>query len=123
MLGPELVQLSLVGGLLKSVSTPVAIGLYHRVVTIFSHTNLSCNYSSHAISAGGARNADIFTRKLQEKTEKELEDLVEQRNAIETNDESRREIKQSVKKELWGPKGPEPTRYGDWERAGRCSDF
>lgn len=21
------------------------------------------------------------------------------------------------------PKGPEPTRYGDWERAGRCSDF
>ncbi|MEJ0072387.1 MAG: succinate dehydrogenase assembly factor 4 [Pseudomonadota bacterium] len=22
-----------------------------------------------------------------------------------------------------GPKGPEPTRYGDWERNGRCSDF
>eukprot|EP00245_Coleochaete_scutata_P001215 TRINITY_DN11484_c0_g1_i1.p1 TRINITY_DN11484_c0_g1~~TRINITY_DN11484_c0_g1_i1.p1 ORF type:complete len:282 (-),score=28.60 TRINITY_DN11484_c0_g1_i1:605-1450(-) len=22
-----------------------------------------------------------------------------------------------------GPKGPEPTRYGDWERGGRCSDF
>jgi hypothetical protein len=22
-----------------------------------------------------------------------------------------------------GPKGPEPTRYGDWERKGRCSDF
>ena len=21
------------------------------------------------------------------------------------------------------PKGLEPTRYGDWERAGRCSDF
>lgn len=26
-------------------------------------------------------------------------------------------------KELGGPKGPEPTRYGDWERKGRCSDF
>lgn len=25
--------------------------------------------------------------------------------------------------ELGGPKGPEPTRYGDWEKAGRCSDF
>jgi hypothetical protein len=25
--------------------------------------------------------------------------------------------------ELGGPKGPEPTRYGDWERAGRCIDF
>jgi len=22
-----------------------------------------------------------------------------------------------------GPKGPDPTRYGDWERAGRCIDF
>jgi hypothetical protein len=25
--------------------------------------------------------------------------------------------------EFGGPKGPEPTRYGDWERKGRCSDF
>ena len=25
--------------------------------------------------------------------------------------------------ELGGPKGPEPTRFGDWERAGRCIDF
>lgn len=25
--------------------------------------------------------------------------------------------------ELNGPKGPEPTRYGDWEQKGRCSDF
>ncbi|HEY4161440.1 MAG TPA: DUF1674 domain-containing protein [Dongiaceae bacterium] len=26
-------------------------------------------------------------------------------------------------KEIGGPKGPEPTRYGDWERNGRVSDF
>ena len=25
--------------------------------------------------------------------------------------------------EVGGPKGLEPTRYGDWERAGRCVDF
>lgn len=25
--------------------------------------------------------------------------------------------------ELGGPKGPEPTRYGDWERKGIVSDF
>lgn len=25
--------------------------------------------------------------------------------------------------EVRGPTGPEPTRYGDWERKGRCSDF
>jgi hypothetical protein len=26
-------------------------------------------------------------------------------------------------KEIGGPSGPEPTRYGDWERNGRCIDF
>jgi hypothetical protein len=25
--------------------------------------------------------------------------------------------------EYGGPKGLEPTRYGDWEKAGRCIDF
>ncbi|MDZ7736366.1 MAG: DUF1674 domain-containing protein [Gammaproteobacteria bacterium] len=25
--------------------------------------------------------------------------------------------------EIGGPKGPEPTRYGDWEKRGRCIDF
>jgi len=26
-------------------------------------------------------------------------------------------------KEYGGPKGKEPTRYGDWEKNGRCIDF
>ena len=25
--------------------------------------------------------------------------------------------------EVGGPKGPEPTRFGDWEQKGRCTDF
>ncbi|HWE76394.1 MAG TPA: DUF1674 domain-containing protein [Stellaceae bacterium] len=29
----------------------------------------------------------------------------------------------SREREIGGPKGPEPTRYGDWEINGRCSDF
>ena len=28
-----------------------------------------------------------------------------------------------IVQENGGPKGPEPTRFGDWERKGRCSDF
>ena len=31
--------------------------------------------------------------------------------------------KDKVIKEIGGPKGPEPTRYGDWEVKGRVSDF
>jgi hypothetical protein len=29
----------------------------------------------------------------------------------------------STVKEIGGPAGPEPTRYGDWERNGICYDF
>lgn len=31
--------------------------------------------------------------------------------------------KQDSSREIGGPKGPEPTRYGDWEKGGRCIDF
>lgn len=30
---------------------------------------------------------------------------------------------EAKKKEIGGPKGPEPTRYGDWEVNGIISDF
>ena len=30
---------------------------------------------------------------------------------------------ESSSKEYGGPKGKEPTRYGDWEKNGRCIDF
>ena len=29
----------------------------------------------------------------------------------------------SNSKEIGGVSGPEPTRYGDWEKNGRCTDF
>ncbi len=29
----------------------------------------------------------------------------------------------AVQKEIGGRNGPEPTRYGDWEKNGRCIDF
>jgi len=31
--------------------------------------------------------------------------------------------KKTRPKEFGGPEGPEPTRYGDWERKGIVSDF
>jgi hypothetical protein len=31
--------------------------------------------------------------------------------------------KNPLPKEIGGQKGPEPTRYGDWEKNGRCTDF
>jgi len=33
------------------------------------------------------------------------------------------EDKQAMPREIGGRDGPEPTRFGDWEKAGRCIDF
>ena len=38
-------------------------------------------------------------------------------------DKPKRPAPPPMPKEIGGPKGPEPTRYGDWEVNGRCSDF
>jgi hypothetical protein len=38
-------------------------------------------------------------------------------------DEVKRPDQKPMPKEIGGPKGPEPTRYGDWEVNGRCTDF
>ena len=32
-------------------------------------------------------------------------------------------IQTDIPRETNGPKGLEPTRYGDWENGGRCTDF
>ncbi len=39
-----------------------------------------------------------------------------------TNKTNKKNFKKKVK-EVGGPKGPEPTRYGDWEVKGKVSDF
>ena len=46
-------------------------------------------------------------------------------NKQEEKNNTKDKLKENVTlpKEQGGPKGPEPTRYGDWEKAGRCSDF
>lgn len=38
-------------------------------------------------------------------------------------DEALEASKEGRPKEIGGPKGPEPTRYGDWEVGGIASDF
>ena len=37
--------------------------------------------------------------------------------------ETRRDDSRPRQKETGGPRGKEPTRYGDWEKNGRCIDF
>jgi hypothetical protein len=37
--------------------------------------------------------------------------------------ENKPKSKPDAPKEIGGPKGLEPTRYGDWEKDGKCVDF
>jgi hypothetical protein len=41
----------------------------------------------------------------------------------QANPKAETEDNKPVQQETGGPAGPEPTRYGDWEVKGRCSDF
>jgi len=43
------------------------------------------------------------------------------KNAEKQQEEKPEEV--AKEEEHGGPKGPEPTRYGDWEKKGICVDF
>jgi hypothetical protein len=58
-------------------------------------------------------------------SESEHQDPTECESETETRGGDEESTPESPKRvrEIGGPTGPEPTRYGDWERKGRCSDF
>jgi hypothetical protein len=41
----------------------------------------------------------------------------------ETVEPAPQPVVQKSPREIGGRDGPDPTRYGDWEKAGRCIDF
>jgi hypothetical protein len=43
--------------------------------------------------------------------------------SLESGDAAKASNPPSRPREIGGPSGLEPTRYGDWERNGRVSDF
>lgn len=50
-------------------------------------------------------------------------DSNESTHKIDENNKLKQTSPVEPRKEIGGPKGPEPTRYGDWEKRGRCVDF
>jgi hypothetical protein len=44
-------------------------------------------------------------------------------DAVAAGSPSASEAPDQQPKEIGGRDGPEPTRFGDWEKAGRCIDF
>lgn len=57
-----------------------------------------------------------------------MKDKSKKTNNKSSTDENNKKQPESISieirpKEIGGPKGLEPTRYGDWEKKGRCIDF
>lgn len=53
-----------------------------------------------------------------------MESKVSDKTPPKTEDKKETEAqKPAPPREIGGPKGPEPTRYNDWEKGGRCVDF
>jgi hypothetical protein len=63
-----------------------------------------------------AREGAPAPRRLTPEAERALAEAIERRAAAERADARRAA-------EVGGPSGPEPTRYGDWEKGGIASDF
>jgi len=61
-------------------------------------------------------------KKQAQPPQESLHDESKQSHEPEKDEEDGDSINKEIG-EIGGPKGPEPTRYGDWERNGRCSDF
>lgn len=45
------------------------------------------------------------------------------KTAPSTIEQSKAETDSAAPEEIGGPKGPDPTRFGDWSVNGRCIDF
>jgi hypothetical protein len=52
-----------------------------------------------------------------------MESTVTEKAPIKPDEKPKAEQPPAPPREIGGPKGPEPTRYNDWEKGGRCVDF
>ena len=65
----------------------------------------------------------LTTRTFTEKVTPESQKTNRPVKVVKPADLSSKANSSNVEKELGGYDGPEPTRFGDWEHKGRCTDF
>lgn len=108
---------SATGVMTKMTAIFKCFSLSHRLTKPVSVLNgtIQINYFTHSNSAGKETNGKSKEHKDTETPkhrDAEKEPLPEWPDGVNPHTG-----------EKGGPKGPEPTRYGDWERKGRVTDF
>ena len=102
-------------GVVNGWSVRAASVTLHRGLSVTANTLSGEGQSGHSIAGeGGGREGNGGVRKEEDERhpDAEKDPLPEWPEGV--NPETG---------EKGGPRGPEPTRYGDWERKGRVSDF
>ena len=75
-------------------------------------------------NVGKGQGADVEGLQEQQENHREGREATMEDRRLPVGEIRGEKSKMQLRKETGNkPKGPEPTRYGDWERAGRCSDF
>lgn len=70
---------------------------------------------NHDLSHSNPVDAVAVRKPLSPQAQRALAEAEARRNAAQDSAKGAKEVQ--------GPKGLEPTRYGDWEHKGLCSDF
>eukprot|EP00055_Hartaetosiga_balthica_P003751 m.8893 g.8893 ORF g.8893 m.8893 type:complete len:114 (+) comp3292_c1_seq1:51-392(+) len=109
---------------LKSLSTlgkatPPRTMLFSSSFSTCGHNQLRQQWLKRCFS-GSTEHANSNKIHCKEENKNNNDDDNEEglRKQVSTN-----ETQRQYKGEIGGPQGAEPTRYGDWERKGRVSDF
>ncbi|WP_442490262.1 DUF1674 domain-containing protein [Kiloniella sp. GXU_MW_B19] len=88
---------------------------------------MSRDFKAHRPLGKAARSGPAFETHISRPDPKRItpQDLEKaQKQILDREEALMKNLDQAERpKEIGGPEGPEPTRYGDWERKGICVDF
>ena len=108
--------------MLHASARPLALAWQLRSV-FRSRSTFLASSSQHwlSTSATSAAEASAASKESTEKKPSTSTATTEKHDPKKKKNEPQN--KPESKEEIGGPRGPEPTRYNDWEKHGRVSDF
>lgn len=109
---------------ITELSTPKLVGSCLKSESLVeSATNSAIRFVSSSARQPQPEQANLSEERRGEHVKEKLTNDDQKDQNDDAEDEVDEYGVNKVTGEVGGPRGPEPTRYGDWERNGRCSDF
>ena len=106
-------------------NSPASISSFSSILVRHKSSDVH-NQEDNIEACGRSKKAEAEAKRLREKTPiGKLEELDEGTHPYREKEPLKKHPGgvNPITGEVGGPAGPEPTRYGDWERKGRVTDF